>query len=162
MINFTTIYANYVEKLSTISYNLVNRTEILLSLHELYVNNLTDSTIIVIKSIQCKREILFAILYVISIYITSITISYTLDFVIMKIYNLFKYIKSVCYNTCESVDENIADSSVNGVNDYCTKNIDSTDLKNDLFIKINTNKSKDTRSVIKVRRSTRKKENKQE
>ena len=51
MINFTTIYANYA------SYNIFNNTEMLLLKHELYINNLTDSTITVIKSIQCKREI---------------------------------------------------------------------------------------------------------
>jgi len=161
MINYTTIYANYTATLTNIYYNLFNNTEILLLKHESYINNITDSTIIVIKSVQCKREILFTILYVISVYINCITILYALELVNITIYNLFKYIKSyIIPNMFESVDENSIDNSVNGVNNYYTENTVCTDFKNDLFIKINTNKTNDlnsNRCVMKIRRSIRNK-----
>jgi hypothetical protein len=60
----------------------------------------------------------------------------------------------------ESVDENSIDNSVNGVNNYYTENTVCTDFKNDLFIKINTNKTNDlnsNRCVMKIRRSIRNK-----
>ena len=164
--NYTDIYSNYIDSIITISNNLFNKTQIFLLKHEVYINHLTNDTITIIKSVPRKRDVLFTILYTISVYIICFTVSYTLHIINNTLYSLYKHLKYY-YNSnyvLESVDENNDVNSVNhvnsvnSVNNYNLESKNTENIKNDLLIKINSNNSSSIypkRSVMKVRRSTR-------
>lgn len=152
-----TNYANYYAYCINYTYTLIeylfNKLERFVFEHEKYIHYLTDQTIIIIKSMTFKKEIIFVILYLTSIHIISFTISYTCHILYPKLINVYNYC-SVKY-VDESIDQNSAESSVNGNNNYAESI--NNNLENDLLIRINKHDNYQNRCVMKVRRSTRNK-----